>query len=356
MDSWQEIDEIVSKKKVGKRDQDKAIRILLQLPVSANAAKDIAETLMKLHFSACSEYFEGAAKKLDDEQLVFVVNAFTADEQFQGVRPQSYLYPKGYSAAISLLEAGKFRFALPILNAIIEKSEKKGQITEGGMKAFKKYVEETGKLPFFEKLYKAVEANAFHAKPVEKMRFEKFWQSVRAQVISKPVPKEAKADAEGPAVSDEVRGALGRIAVAQNEMLNRIRLLTESARVSEELAAQLKKKDEEIAAAQRKISERNDQLEGFLAELKNVKETLNDANERNADLTNRLRKSLSMDEISKNQELITLKNDISVAMKPDYRDFTNSRDKEFSQGLFEVYRSMLSRLFRVLKRHEIELE
>ena len=130
MDSWQEIDEIVSKKKANKGDLEKAVSILLQLPVSGPVAKDIVETLMKLHYTACSRYFEGVAKGLDDEGLAVVVDAFTADKQFRDVRPQSFLYPKGYGAVIALLEGGKFRFALPVLNVILEKSEKKGQITD----------------------------------------------------------------------------------------------------------------------------------------------------------------------------------------------------------------------------------
>ena len=72
-----------------------------------------------------------------------------------------------------------------------------------------------------------------------------------------------------------------------------------------------------------------------------------------SDLTERLRTSLNMDSISKNQELITLKNDISEALKLDYADYTKSKDGPYNEDLFEAYRSTLTRIFKLLKRYGI---
>jgi len=71
------------------------------------------------------------------------------------------------------------------------------------------------------------------------------------------------------------------------------------------------------------------------------------------DLTQRLRTSLEMDNISKNQELITLKNDISEALKLDYADYAKSTNLPYNEDLFEMYRSTLKRIFKLLKRFGI---
>jgi len=84
--------------------------------------------------------------------------------------------------------------------------------------------------------------------------------------------------------------------------------------------------------------------------------TLEEAQLQIDDLTSRLRTSLSMDEISKNQELTTFKNDISKALRFDYSDFIGTKNGECNQDLFEAYQASLSRVFKVLRRFGISCE
>ena len=88
-------------------------------------------------------------------------------------------------------------------------------------------------------------------------------------------------------------------------------------------------------------------------ELSSLRDSLAEKNGQIEDLTQRLRASLQMDSISKTQELITLKNDISEALKLDYADYTKSKDSPHSDDLFEAYRATLGRIFKLLKRFEI---
>ncbi len=83
---------------------------------------------------------------------------------------------------------------------------------------------------------------------------------------------------------------------------------------------------------------------------------INELERQVADLTERLRTSLQMDEISKSQELITLKNDISEALKLDYADFAKSKERPYNEDLFEAYRSTLTRIFKLLKRFDISCQ
>ena len=47
---------------------------------------------------------------------------------------------------------------------------------------------------------------------------------------------------------------------------------------------------------------------------------------------------MQMDDISKKQEILTLKNDISEALKLDYEDFVKSKEKPYEEDLFEADR------------------
>ena len=71
------------------------------------------------------------------------------------------------------------------------------------------------------------------------------------------------------------------------------------------------------------------------------------------DLESRLEVALKMNNIEQNQELATLKAEISKAFKLDYEDFQNSKGKELSQELFDIYRVIISRFFKGLERFGI---
>ena len=74
------------------------------------------------------------------------------------------------------------------------------------------------------------------------------------------------------------------------------------------------------------------------------------------DLKKRLEVALKMNAIQENQELLTLKSEISKTLKLDYIDFYNSRGKEYSESLFAVYRTFLARTFRELKKLGISFD
>ena len=78
--------------------------------------------------------------------------------------------------------------------------------------------------------------------------------------------------------------------------------------------------------------------------------------EENKDLKNRLEVALKMNTIAESQELLTLKSEISKAFKLDYDDFQNSKGKEHSQELFDIYRVIISRFFKGLERFGIPFD
>ena len=88
----------------------------------------------------------------------------------------------------------------------------------------------------------------------------------------------------------------------------------------------------------------------LIEEINDLKKQLEDALKEKNDLTNRLKRSLDMDKVKENQELVTLKSEISSAFRLICADFHNSKQKEYSQDLFEVYRSYLSNIFKGFER------
>ena len=76
----------------------------------------------------------------------------------------------------------------------------------------------------------------------------------------------------------------------------------------------------------------------------------------NAELKERLQISIQMSETSKKQEVLTLKNDISDALKLDYADFIRSKERPCDEDLFIAYRFILTRIFKLLKRYGINCQ
>jgi hypothetical protein len=378
LETLQVLDEICAKKELSKDNRKKAVAILLTMSEEINNVKQVADYLMKLHYSVCPAYFNRAAMELSSENLAAVVEAFRANEQFQKDKPQNFLYPKGFGSVLSLTKASKYELAFSILNYILIRSESGSQFADGCKNNFKKTIIDVNGLSFVQKLYEVVNADAFEANPFEKRRFERFLDAVVDRTVSTTVAvsqsqavkvaqpetakeepvqisakKPEKAKDSDSQISNE---ALVKVESTQMEILLLLRRLTKNRAAIDTLSMQIQKKDVEISTAQATLREREQQLSTSTLELKKIKSTLSSAEAQVSDLTERLRTSLNMDEISKNQELATLKNDISEALKLDYSDFMASKGSEYSPDLFEAYRSTLTRIFKLLKRFGITYE
>ena len=155
---------------------------------------------------------------------------------------------------------------------------------------------------------------------------------------------------------DHVETPTKRLEKTQQEILATLRKLTENRASIDSLTDLLNRKDAELASARAEISNKEKQITSLGFDLRAKDKRIEEEAEKIADLTDRLRTSLQMDDISKSQELMTLKNDISEALKLDYADFIKSKENEYSQDLFEAYRSTLTRIFKLLKRFGINCQ
>lgn len=83
----------------------------------------------------------------------------------------------------------------------------------------------------------------------------------------------------------------------------------------------LARRDDELNSLRTTVSEKEHRVLSLVSELAVKDKQFLEAKGQIDELTQRLRASLQMDDISKSQELITLKNDISEALKLDYADY-----------------------------------
>ncbi len=108
-------------------------------------------------------------------------------------------------------------------------------------------------------------------------------------------------------------------------------------------------------------------LEGELSSEKEIKQSLADSDElktkqieeqnsKITDLEQRLKKSLEQDAIAENQELITLKKELSRKLQEAHKDYEEIADQDYSSDLLESHKFLLERIFKMFKRHGITLE
>lgn len=74
-----------------------------------------------------------------------------------------------------------------------------------------------------------------------------------------------------------------------------------------------------------------------------------------SELDERLTKFFSLDDIAKKQELSGLKSEISYALKPTYNNYCGAINQPLSQNSYDFYKALLNKVFKTLKRFDIEL-
>jgi peptidoglycan hydrolase-like protein with peptidoglycan-binding domain len=371
----QNLNEIIeqTKKDITAPNRDRAVLALKDLAATDSDAKTIAEYLIKLSYTVSQFFFENVVDTIDNERLTQIVNALITNEHFQKGKVNNIRYPKGFISVLSLAKAGKYQFSFSILNYILSQAETNGVFSDGCKNSFVKLIINNGGLTFIESVVNSVQLGEIECKEYEKNRLNRFIDAIM-DMISVNEAKDVKTETLQPQKNDEAViapeseqpitqdsivlpvNAITKIESSQTEMLSLLRKLSSSQTAIDSLAAQLTSRENEISDIRAQRNDKEQQLKTALIEIDEIKGKLTNAESDISDLTGRLRSSLSMDEISKNQELTTFKNDISEALKLDYSDFNATRESEYSPDLFDVYRSTLTRIFKLLKRFGITCE
>jgi hypothetical protein len=244
-------------------------------------------------------------------------------------------------------------------------SEKSGVISDGCLNTFNRLSKQNDSLPVVLNLFDQIESGNVESSDYSRGLFARFLKAIESsevKIISNEspivnatpvdIPKTpiVEANTEDRAPDDTIAlQVLRGIEKSQVEILSSLRMLSENKSSIESLANSLNIKETELGVLRNNVAQKERQNESLISEIAEMKK-------KNDDMTERLRTALQMDGISKSQELTTLKNDISEALKLEYADYTKSRERPCDEDLFEAYRATLSRIFKVLRRFGISCE
>jgi hypothetical protein len=379
MDAIKTLEDVLAKKakNMSNENRKRAVGALLALFGEDNGAKQVAEYLIKLHYSVCQSFFEEFCLSASDENIIAIAEALVNDEQFKKGKTNNIMYPKGLSAVLALASKGKYQASFLVLSRILSQSEKAGGFSDGCVNNFKKLIADKNGMPFILNLFEHATEGEVACKEFELKRLDRFLKSLDDKgvvtsheevEVTSPISKSTQPPSgfvatplsPAPDVPQQKHekvsnGAetITRIEKNQQEILAAIRRLVDSRSSIEALSLAIARRDEEISAIKSDLAEKERRAASLASEIGVKEKQLAEMKGKIDNLTGRLRTSLQMDNISKSQELITLKNDISEALKLDYADFAKSKENPYSEDLFEAYRSTLARIFKLLKRFGI---
>ena len=313
----------------GKSDNKAAIGALMSFKKSKNDLKQLAGYLANLHFSVCQNFLLEYCQSATSDEVKKLITALLDDESIKTKNLSLYLFPKGLSAVYSLTAKKKFTVAFMVMNRILEKAEGKKGFAPSSITIFKKIFTEPSDSEGLIELCSQLESGKIKSQKEEMDRFVKYLEAVQLVEPKKKKTKEILPDLPKEDFSEKT--------------------VEQANEAPHNLLSNIEKTQVDIVAMLKELMAKTDLQKEKDTEILTLKNEV-------ADLTERLRVALQMDDVNKNQELITLKNEITNAVKLDFADYEKSREKSHSKDLFKVYRAMLSRIFKQLKRFGIALE
>ena len=380
MDALSILDDVLVKtvKEMSDNNRQRAVAALCTLCAEKSNTKLIAEYLTKFHYSVCQAFFERIATT-DDIDVRDITKALINDEQFNNkAKTNNIMFPKGFSAVLALAIKAKYQEAILILNQILSQSEKSGEFSEGCVNNFNKFVINKGGLSVITDIFQQVVNGSINCEESVKNRIMKFFKIVDDKIATDKNESDiavSQTAVDIPAATEAVKSSseqiipeqtlsesnidnslIKKLEESQQEILTLLHKLTDTHSSIDSLTSALSRRDAEISTIRSDFSEKERHIAKLGTDLTNKDKRITELESEVQNLTERLRTSLQMDDISKNQEMITLKNDISEALKLDYADFLKSKDNMYNQDLFDAYRSTLSRIFKLLKRYGISCQ
>jgi chromosome segregation ATPase len=115
-------------------------------------------------------------------------------------------------------------------------------------------------------------------------------------------------------------------------------------------------RDTKIAELSSIISERNNDINVLEQKHEESQKAIENNEVQVSDLTERLKNAMQMNNISQNQELITLKTNLQNSLKVEYTDYLAGKDAEYNKDNFEASLASLTRIFKILRRFGIIID
>lgn len=370
-----------TKKNMNNRNRKNAVEALEALFIETNDPEQVASYIMEFHYSVCQAFFKEFCLSAADKDIIAVAEALTNQKRFKKGNPNNFMYPKGFAGIYALLTKKKYQPAHSILVPILSRSEKSDGFSNACARNFKKVIADKGGLPLVIDLFEQVMNGSIVCDEIGQQRFARFVKVMdkkiattkkeeglsrlngdpQKQPFSKPeLPRNIYIEPvePGPKLTLNYDGAetMKNIEKTQQDILASMHRLIDNQSSIDSLSVSLAKRDDEINSLRNVVLEKKNHIASLESGAVIRDKQLLETKEQIDDLTHRLRTSLQMDNISKNQELITLKKDIAEALKLDHADYAKSIDSPYSEDMFIAYRLMINRIFKLLKKFGITIE
>ncbi|MDR0652446.1 MAG: hypothetical protein LBG12_03965 [Synergistaceae bacterium] len=379
METVVRLNELVGKKPhMTDRDSREAAVLLLELYSYARDKEMIADFIMNLKPAVCLYFFEKAAETMEIEEIESLQAAVCGTEAYKKNTNRAGTI-RGFIFAAVLAERDT-AIARAVLMRTLADAEKDGKFSEAVVKSFK-----TNVLAYYG--MEAIEAlgDKEWENPEMRDRFARFMQTVgssdamavRGKKSQEPIKTTrplktiaGKAESESrtnlaPTVNTHPEAALSPADEKAHSLTAEIlKTLESSAREARillgtlnesngaiaNLRQQITERDSRISELSSALSERDGEIDCLRQDKINAEQTISDKDARISDLREQLRLSMQMDNISQNQELITLKSNLANSLKMEYADYLNSKDSECNSDNYAALIGSLTRIFKTLHR------
>jgi len=325
--------------------------LLIDLYTQSSNADKIAEYLCSFKETVIFEiFFEKAAVTLKDGQIEAIYTALRNNDKYKQNK-NNFGTTRGFIVAAVLISKDNPYGKTVLLKTVMD-CEKKEGITQAAIDSFRDKVCDEYKEQILNEYENKVWNNSSER--------DKICGCIKTLADGKTIAKRGQAEDIDP-IKNEINSIYEKSQKANeelNKLLNTINQINTF------------NKNNETNMQNNAINGNNERLSGLQAKIKENEQTIadqkNDIKKRDAsisqmqkkieDLGNRLQRTLQLDVADHNQEIKTLKSNISNALKIEYQDYQSSKEKGFSQDQYEAYKASLFRIFMSLKQLNIKLE
>jgi hypothetical protein len=320
-------------------------RLLLDLNRQDSDKVMVAAYLCSLHYSVCQRFFELAVLELPVEQIQAIWAAVRQNAKYK--QNNNFVGSLRAFATAAVLIKTKHQFARTLLMEAVGDAEKNGLLPAKALEYFCKRVVDYCQLSVLNELGEQDWDNPDQREKYRRLIGSAIGQMSKVQPIAQ-LPERQSAVAASPEFL-EVNSLLKTAQRANEELRTLLRTIINTNETHVTLRKQITDREEQISEKDRKIAELQVEVAGHESTIVNMQA-------KNDDLKERLAITLQLDTSANNQELITLRTDISNALKLEYQDYLDSKTMDFSPDQYEAFKASLFRIFKTLKRFHINFE
>jgi len=383
MDIVARLDELAKRaSKISDTGTKEATKLLLDFFSSNGDVASTADYIMKLKDTVCLDFFEYALSDTSTERIKTLHESVRATSSYKQKGSQAGAR-RGFTIAAVLIKH-RHEYALEALVKTLADVERDGKFSDTIVNYYKKIVINYCGADSVKAL-----ANQDWDKVSDRNRFDRIMRAVDSSIVriisapksdgntnmkspsgspmtTLPSPIIQTSTNEPYVAQDSRKIDSGTIALASELLTTLVKssheaqslhhTLVESNGTITLLREQVSNRDSQIYQKTAELRERDRQISDLHSDCEEAKRVYEDQKARIAELTEQLRTTIHMGEISQNQELFTLKTDIANSLKLEYFDYLKDKDAECDPDKFEAFRNSLHRVFRKLKRFGIVID